>query len=144
MTIETARMIREQVSSQLSRKFNAIKLSFNSHIQDAITTSITEKGLPCIQNRLDTQGRANFSVVDRGSSGLQRNSEVENTQKTWDNRPKTCFTREYCGHMSPQSSVDSDTSEQNRDTTVWKLRRKKIENHFIILELISGRQSRTF
>ena len=57
--------------------------------------------LPSIQNTLDMQGRANFTVVDRGSSGLhvgpraanfteedrmssglQRNPEAENAQKT--------------------------------------------------------------
>ena len=113
MTIETTGMISEEISNQLSRKLNEIKSSLNSQIQDAITTPITEKVLPSIQNAKDTQGSADFTVVDRESVGLQegprtssftvanrkaiglqRSLEVVNTQKTWENRSKTCFTRE--------------------------------------------------
>ena len=132
MTIETTGMISEEVSNQVPRKLHEIKSSLNSQIQDAITTAITEKVLPAIQNTLDTQGRAKFTVVDRGSnglhegptaaiftavdrrsSGLQRNPEVGKTKKTWENRPKTCFEQDNCGQMSRQSSVDSYNSEQN-------------------------------
>ena len=65
-------MICEEVSRQVSRKLNEVKDSLNSQIQDAITTAITEKVLPSIQKTLDTQGKANFTVVDRGTRGLQK------------------------------------------------------------------------
>ena len=117
LTSETTRMINEKVSNQVSRKLHEIKSSLNSQNQDAITTAITEKVLPSIQNTLDAQGRANFTVVDRGSNGLQQNLEVGNTKKTWQNRPKTCFEQDICGRMSRQSSVDSYNSEQNCDTS---------------------------
>ena len=135
MTIETTRMISEEISNQMPRKLNEIKSSLNSQIQDAITTAITEKVLPSIQNTLDTQGRTNFTVVgresnglhegpkaanntavDRRSSGVQRNPDAENTRKypkIPENRPKTCYTQENCGQMSRQGSVDSYSSEQN-------------------------------
>ena len=67
MTIETTRMISEGTSNQLSRKLNEIKSSLNSQIQDAITTAMAEKVLPSTQNTLDTQGRANFTVVPRAT-----------------------------------------------------------------------------
>ena len=116
------------------KKLKEIKNSLNRQIQDAISTAITEKILPSIQNTLEMQGRANCTMVDRGSiglqdssksasfntgdrrsSGLQRNSEVENSQKLWENRPRKCFTQENSRQMSRQNSVDSDNSEQNGD-----------------------------
>ena len=134
-TIETTRLIIEEISSQMSRKLNEIKTSLNSQVQNAITTAITNTILLSIQNTLEMQGRANFTVVDRGSdgsqpglrtnnstmedlrsSGPQRNPEVGNSQKSWDKRPKTCFTQENSRFASRQSSIDSDRSEQNCDT----------------------------
>ena len=92
--------------------------------------------LPSIQNVLEMQGRPNFTVVDRASngphpgprtgnstvedqksSGRQRNPEVRNSQKSWENRPKTCFMQENSRLRSRESSVDSYTDEQNRDTS---------------------------
>ena len=137
-TIETTRMINEEIPNQMSRKLNEIKTSLNFQIQDAINNAITEKILPSIQNTLAMHGRANYTTVDRASiglkdstksanfttgnrrsSGLQWNSEVENAQKLWDNRPRKCFMQENSRLASHQSSVDSDNSEQNRD--IWAI-----------------------
>ena len=134
ITIQTTRLINEEISNQVTRKLNEIKTSLNSQIQDAITVAITRTVLPSIQNTLETQGRSNFTVVDRGSngphpspmptdstikdrrsSGLHRNPEVGNSQKTWENRPRTCFAQENSRLRSRESSTDSMNSEQNRD-----------------------------
>ena len=85
----------------MSRRLNEIKTSLNSQIQDAITSAITSTVLPSIQNTLEMQGRANFTMVDQGSagphpgpkaanstmeyqrsSGVQRNPEAENVGKS--------------------------------------------------------------
>ena len=119
----------------MSRRLNEIKTSLYSQIQNAITAAITDTVLPSIQNVLEMHGRPNVTVVDRASngphpgprtgnstvedqrsSGRQRNPEVGNSQKSWENRPKTCFTRENSRLRSRESSVDSYTDEQNRDT----------------------------
>ena len=39
-------------------------------IQSAISNAITEKILPSIRKTLEIQGRANFTMVDRGSTRL--------------------------------------------------------------------------
>ena len=52
------------------------------------------------------------------SSGLQRNSEVINAQRTWESCPKRCFTQENGKQMSRDSSVDSYTGDQNRDSNI--------------------------
>ena len=130
--------MNEEISNQMSRKLNEIKTSLNSQIQDAIAAAITSTVLPSIQNTLEMQGRPNFTMVDRGpnglhpsprstdstikdrsSSGLQRNSEVGNSQKTWGIRPKTCFMHENSRQLSRQSSGNSNYSEQNRDTDIF-------------------------
>ena len=134
ITIETTRLINEKISNQISRKLNEIKTSLNSQIQDAITAAKTSTVLPSIQNTLEMQGRTDFTVVDQGSNGRhpslrstdvtirdrrfserQRNAEVGNSQKTWENHPRTCFTRENSRLRSRESSTDSINSEQNRD-----------------------------
>ena len=134
VTIETTRIISDEVSNQISRRLNEINTSLNFQIQDAISNAITEKILPSIQNTLEMQGRPNSTMVDRRSnglhpsprsteftikdqrsSGLQRNTEVGNSQGTMENRPKTCFTQENSRLRSRESSTDSINSEQNRD-----------------------------
>ena len=131
IAIETTRLINEEISNQMSRKLNEIKTSLNSQIPEAITTAITSKVLPSIQNILKMQGRPDFTMVDRGSnglhhsprstdftikdqrsSGLQRNAEVGNSQKTWENSPKTCLMQENSRQLSRQSSENSNCSEQ--------------------------------
>ena len=116
------------------RRLNEIKTSLNSQIQNAITAAITDTVLPFIQNVLEMQGRPTFTVVDRvsngphpgprtgnstvedqKSSGWKRNPEVGNSQKTWENRPKTCFTQKNSRLRSRESSVDSYTDEEDCD-----------------------------
>ena len=135
ITVKTTRLNNEEISSQMSRRLNEIKTSLNSRLQDAITSAITSTVLRSIQNTLEMQGRTNFTTVDRGfvgphpgpkaansimedqrSSGLQRNPEAQNTQKTWENCPERRFMQENSRQMSRHSSVDSYSSEQNRDT----------------------------
>ena len=135
ITIETTRLINEEISNQMSRKLNEIKNSLNSQIQEAVTAAITNTVLPSIQNTLEMQGRPNYTIVDkvsnglhpsprsanftmkdRRSSGLQRNAEVGNSQKTWENCSRTCFTQENNRLRSRESSIESDNGEQNRDT----------------------------
>ena len=109
-------MISEEISNQMSKKLNEKRSNMNSQIQDAIATAIAEKILPSIQNKLSTQERCNFTVVDRRSSGLQGSPRVANSHETWETQPKSSFTRENQRQMSEESSVDSYSSEQNRDT----------------------------
>ena len=134
ITIETTRMINEEISNQMAGKLNEIKTSLNSQVQSAISAAITNTILPSIQNTLGTHGRSNFTVVDPGSDGLQlgprtsnstmedqrssgpqRNPEVVNMLNTKENRPRTCFTQENSRQRSRESSIESYTSEQNRD-----------------------------
>ena len=112
-TIETTRLFNEEISNQMSRRQDEIKASLNSQIQSAISAAIADNVLPSIQNTLELQGRASFTMVDRESnglhpsqkagnctkedrrsSGLQWNSEAESSQKTREMSPKTCFMHE--------------------------------------------------
>ena len=54
MTIETTRLNSDEISNQMSRRLNEIRSILNSQLQDAITTAITDKVLPSIQNTLNT------------------------------------------------------------------------------------------
>ena len=94
MTIETNRMINEEISTQMSGKPYEIRSSMKSQTQDAINMAITEKVPPSIQNTLYVQVRSNFTVEDRKSGGLKRSPGAPDSPKTWDNHPKSNFTRE--------------------------------------------------
>ena len=149
ITIETTRLINEEISNQMSRKLNEIKTSLNSQIQEAVTAAITNTVLPSIQNTLEMQGRPNFTMVDRTSnglhpsprsanftmkdrrsSGLQRNTEVGNSQKTWENRSRSCFTQENSRLRSRESSIESNNSEQNRDRMFKKSKKVQLFEFF--------------
>ena len=64
ITIETTRIISNEISNQMSRKLNEIKTSLNFQIQDPISNAITEKLLPSIQKTLEAQGRGNYTMVN--------------------------------------------------------------------------------
>ena len=134
VTIETTRLINEEISNQMSRKLNEIKDSLNNQIQDAISSAITEQILPSNQNTLQTQGKAKRNTMDRGSierqervkvtgsftrdkrsAERQRNPEVDNSQNIWENHPRKCFMQENIRQMSRQGSIDSGDIEQNYD-----------------------------
>ena len=121
MTIETTRMIRDEITNQVTKKLNEIESSLYSQIYEATRMAIAEKTLPCIQNTLDTQGRANFTVVNQRSSGLQGSPEARNLLKALDNCPKSSSTLRNRKPMSRESSVDSHTREQYRDTKTTAL-----------------------
>ena len=78
ITIETTRLINAEISNQTTTKLIEIKTSLNSQIQDAITAAITSTVPPSIQNTLDMQGRANSTVVDRASNGLNQGLKMTN------------------------------------------------------------------
>ena len=93
-------MISDKVSSQVTRRLDQLKDSLHFQIQNA-----------SIQNTLDTHGRANLTVVDRESNGIQESSR---RIKTWKNCPKSCFAQDVNRKMSRESSVDSNIGDQNR------------------------------
>ena len=140
ITVETTRMISEEISNQMSRKLIEIKNSFNSQIQEAINSVMTETVLPSIQNTLGTHGNVNYIAMDQASvgphqspissnfvsrdhksSGLQWNSEVGNAQRSWEIGPRKYFIQENNRQLSRQSSIDSDNSAQNHDTMIFPI-----------------------
>ena len=72
-TIETTRLINDEISSQLSRKLNEIKTSLNSQIQNAISAAITNTVLPSIQNTLNIQGSP---ILPSWTQGLMSHIKV--------------------------------------------------------------------
>ena len=85
-------MINDEITNQVTRRLIEIKSSLNSQIQDAISTAVADIVLPSIQDTLDTQSRANFTVMNRKSSRLQGSPGAVNSQKIQEDRPKSGFT----------------------------------------------------
>ena len=159
MTVETNRMISEEISNQTSIKLNEIKESLNYQLQDEISSAITDKVLPSIQNTLNKHGKVSYTVavVDRGSrgphegptvknyttvdhrsGGLQRNLESENSPKTREKRNKTLFSQEKDGKMSRQSSVDYYKRTKSRQHLLVHSEVKYIPSLYIVWNFFSN------
>ena len=104
-------------------------------MQDRVNHTMVDRGSIGLH---DSSKSANFTTGDRRSSGLQWNSEVENAQKSWENRPRKCFMRENNRLTSRQSSVDSGNTEQNHDST--DLSRAKKTSSIILKRIPSYQQ----
>ena len=165
ITIETTRMISEEISNQMSRKLTEIRNSLNSQIQEAINCVMTETVLPSIQKTLGTHGNVNYIAMDQTSvgphkspsstnfvsrdhksSGPQWNSEVGNAQKSWEKCPRKRFIQENSRQMSRQSSMESDNSEQNHDRLVdvkFELQKRTITCRMLQI-LLYDPQKQTF
>ena len=50
-------MISDEITNQVTRRLSDIRATLHFQTQDAISTAIAEKVLPCIQNTLEAQGR---------------------------------------------------------------------------------------
>ena len=74
MTVETCRAINSEISSQMSRKFEEMQTSLNSHILDAINTVIENRVLPSIINAVKSQYSAENANLDLRSDGLHPSS----------------------------------------------------------------------
>ena len=66
ITIETTRMISEEISNQMSRKMNEIKTSLNFQIQDAISKASTEKNTLFYPKYLREAGENEFHCCGPG------------------------------------------------------------------------------
>ena len=99
-------IIGDEIVSQVTGKFNDIKTNQNLQIHIAFNTANTEKVISSVENSLVAHERANltrssglqnsprapnFTMEDHWSSGLQRNSDIKNPQKTKGNRIKMGF-----------------------------------------------------
>ena len=56
ITIETTRNLGDEITKQVTRKFNDVRSSLNLQIQEAINTAITEELFPSIENSLVVHG----------------------------------------------------------------------------------------
>ena len=117
MTIETTRIISEEISNKKSRKLKEIRSSLKSQ-KKCNYHGKSRESASFHPNYTDVQGRSKITVEDRSSSGFQRNPGSSNAQKTRENHPKSGFAREKQQQVSRQCSVDSYTSEQSRDRRV--------------------------
>ena len=115
MTIDTARVINNEIFSQVSKKKDKMKAELKSQLLIAINSTITEQILPSIQNTPGMQSGGYNTVVDQRSSGIQKSPELRSVRKTWENFPKTGFKLSNQGHATKERSVDSRSSEQDCD-----------------------------
>ena len=70
ITVETVRIINEGLSIQISRKLDKIKRRIDLPILAAITTSITKKMIPGLQESIEALENEATAKLDLQSAGL--------------------------------------------------------------------------
>ena len=79
-TMETNRLISEEISYQMNRKMDELKRNLDTQITESINSAIHDSILPSIQNSLSGQNSGLGTNVDSRSSRLSRNTEGKSTK----------------------------------------------------------------
>ena len=85
MTMETNRLISEEISYQMNRKIDELKRNLDTQITESINSAIHDSTLPSIQNSLSGQNSGLGTNVDSRSSRLSRNTQGKKHQSVWEN-----------------------------------------------------------
>ena len=84
MTVKTARVMNSELTSQMTKKLDEIKLDLNSQILQAIVTAIAENVHPQLQKSLVVPEAG----LNKASTGLRRNTEAISNNKMNTKNPK--------------------------------------------------------
>ena len=84
-TMETNRLISEEISYQMNRKTDELKRNLDTQITESINSAIHDSILPSIQNSFSGQNSGLGTNVDSKSSRLSRNTEGKKHQSAWEN-----------------------------------------------------------
>ena len=112
MTMETNRLISEEISYQMNRKIDELKRNLDTQITESINSAIHDSILPSIQNSLSGQNSGLGANVDSRSSRLSRNTEGKKQQSVWEN---TKCRVQSNSNNHPQSRDCSLSSLECRD-----------------------------
>ena len=82
IALDTSRMIKNEINTQVKNKFGEIKSSLKSQIIDSNISAIVENVLPSIQNTTCEQDKGCCAKSDQSSSSLHIISQVENGNTT--------------------------------------------------------------
>ena len=80
MTMETNRLISEEISHQMNRKIDELKRNLDTQITESINSAIHDSILSSIQNSLSGQNSGLGTNVDSRSSRLSRNTKGKRHQ----------------------------------------------------------------
>ena len=84
-TMETNRLISEEISYQMNRKIDELKRNLDTQITESINSAIHDSILPSVQNSLSGQNSGLGTNVDSRSRRLSRNTEGKKHQSAWGN-----------------------------------------------------------
>ena len=112
MTMETNRLISEEISYQMNRKIDELKRNLDTQITESINSAIQDSILPSIQSSLSGQNSGLGTNVDSRSSRLSRNTEGKKHQSVWENTKCRVQSK---SNNHPQSRDGSLSSLDCRD-----------------------------
>ena len=104
ITIETARLINNEITSQVTRKLDEIRSDLNTQILEVINSANTEKVLPSIQNVLGVQNPESDAIRDPRSGRLDRSPEDHFSHMDHQSRGLDKSLRVYSGQIDHQST----------------------------------------
>ena len=107
MTMETNRLISEEISHQMNRKIDELKRNLDTQITESINSAIHDSILPSIQRSLSGQNSGLGTNVDSRSSRLSRNTEGKKHQSAWGNTQNRIQSNLNSHPHSRDSSISS-------------------------------------
>ena len=119
MTAETKQAINSEISSQMSRKLEEVRIELDANVLEAINSTIEEKVLPTIQNALNAHSlssSAKLVNLDIRSVGSQQSENGGMSRRTRVGFRKLNSVKSYHNNHTRESSVDSFESEESYDS----------------------------
>ena len=116
ISVETTRLITDEITQQMSRKLDELKRNLNSEITESINSAIHDTILPSIRNSLSGQNSGLGTNVDSRSSRLSRNTEGNKHQSAWGNTHSRVHTIPNYNPHSRDSSLNSLDCRNDHDT----------------------------
>ena len=114
-TMETNRLISEEISYQMNRKTDELKRNLDTQITESINSAIHDSILPSIQNSLSGQNSGLGTNVDSRSSRLSRNTEGKKHQSAWENTQNRIQSNLNIHPRSRDSSISSLDCRDDHD-----------------------------
>ena len=116
MTMETNRLISEEISYQMNRKIAELKRNLDTQITESINSAIQDSILPSIQSSLSGQNSGLGTNVDSRSSRLSRNTEGKKHQSVWENTKCRVQSNSNNHPQSRDGSLSSLDCRDDHDT----------------------------
>ena len=115
ISVETTRLITDEITQQMLRKVDELKRDLNSQIAETITSLIIERILPSNQITMTNQNSVFREEMDQRSGRLNRTAEEKNARNALKTNSKPILANSCRRDYFRGKSDVSQTSDEDHD-----------------------------